>query len=157
MKVNEMLLGLVMLVLGGAVFLASWGFSPLPGQSYGSDTMPRAVGAFGLCVAVALLIQAAAPGGRIPRLSLADWTRDRKALAGIAAVIGGGLGYCLLSDLLGFVPLAFLVLCGLMLLHQTPLLVVLPVAALATLAVQQIFGRLLLVPLPQSGVFGFLW
>ncbi|WP_172331927.1 tripartite tricarboxylate transporter TctB family protein [Mangrovicoccus sp. HB161399] len=157
MKANAMLLGLVMLVLSGAVFLASWTFSPLPGQAYGSDTMPRAVGAFGLCVAVALLLQAAAAGERLPRLALSGWTRERRALTGLAAAAGAVIGYCLLSDLAGFVPTAFLILLGLMLLQRTPVLAALPLAAAATLAVQQIFGRLLLVPLPQSGLLSFLW
>ncbi|MBE3639960.1 tripartite tricarboxylate transporter TctB family protein [Mangrovicoccus algicola] len=156
MRANPMLLGLVMAGLGGAVFIGSWQYSPLPGQSYGSDTMPRAVGAFGICVAGALLLQAGAARDLVPRLSAPDWMREPRALAGLAAVPAAVLAYCLLSGWLGFVPVIFALLCALMALQRTPVLRMLLLAALATALVQQIFGRLLLVPLPRgvlSGLF----
>ncbi|WP_394156127.1 tripartite tricarboxylate transporter TctB family protein [Loktanella salsilacus] len=157
MKLNHMSLGLVMLALSGAVFAASWQYSPLPGQPYGSDTMPRAVGAFGLCVSVALIVQALRAGKALPRFARADWMSDARAVVGVLAVLGTGLAYCLLSGMTGFLPMAFLIVLTLMLLQRAPLLLALLLAAVAALVVQQIFGRFLLVPLPRSGFLEMLW
>ncbi|WP_108258042.1 MGH1-like glycoside hydrolase domain-containing protein [Mangrovicoccus ximenensis] len=102
------------------------------------------------------------PAGRAVLRREAGWLSLERSgavllLAGAAAVLACGFGYCLLSGLTGFVPLVFAAMLGLMLLHRTPVLAALPLAAIAAIAVQQIFGRLLLVPLPRSGLLSFLW
>jgi putative tricarboxylic transport membrane protein len=157
MKANTLLLGLIMLLVGAAVFASSWSFSPLPDQSYGSDTMPRAVGIFGLGIGAALVLQALAAGERVPRAIPADWAGDPRRVAGMTCAILGVVAYILLADVVGFVSIAVVLLLALMLLRRTRPVVAVIVAVLAALAVQQIFGRLLLVPLPRSDFLTFLW
>jgi putative tricarboxylic transport membrane protein len=157
MKANTSLLGLLMLVAGAAVLFSSWSFSPLPNQSFGSDTMPRLVGIFGLAVGLALVVQAWKAGERAPRLEVGDWAVDPRRLGTIATALLGVVAYILLSDALGFLPVAFLLLLCLMLLRRTNPILAIIVALIGALAVQQAFGRLLLVPLPRSGFLEFLW
>jgi putative tricarboxylic transport membrane protein len=157
MKANTFLLGLVMLAAGLAVFASSWWFSPLPNQAYGSDTMPRAVGIFGLGIGAALVIQALAAGQRLPRLEILDWATDPRRVGGMAVAILGVLAYVMFSKAVGFLPVAFLLLLALMLLRGTRPALAIPIALAAAILVQQLFGRFLLVPLPRSGFLGFLW
>jgi putative tricarboxylic transport membrane protein len=157
MKANTSLLGLLMLVAGAVVLFSSWSFSPLPNQSFGSDTMPRLVGIFGLAVGLALVMQAWKAGERAPRLEVGDWAVDPRRLGTIATALMGVVAYILLSDILGFLPVAFLLLICLMLLRRTNPILAIVVALIGALAVQQAFGRLLLVPLPRSGFLEFLW
>ncbi|MET3598398.1 tripartite tricarboxylate transporter TctB family protein [Martelella mangrovi] len=148
MKANTFLLGLVMLFAGLAVFASSWLFSPLPNQSYGSDTMPRLVGCLGIVIACALIIEARYQGQRAPRLEILEWLRDPRRVAGMLATIAGVLAYVLLSDQLGFPGVAFPLVFALMVLAGTRVVVALPAAAMAVVVVYLIFGRLLMVPLP---------
>lgn len=157
MKVNSILLGILMLLAGATVFVSSWNFSTLPNQSYGSDTMPRAVGLFGLGIGIALVLQGIAAGERRPAGGLTEWTRDPRRLAGMGAAILAVVCYILFSGMTGFLPIAFLLLLGLMLVGGARPIVAIVCAALAALLVQQIFGRFLLVPLPRSDLLNFLW
>nr|WP_272211918.1 tripartite tricarboxylate transporter TctB family protein [Marinicella sp. W31]MDC2877808.1 tripartite tricarboxylate transporter TctB family protein [Marinicella sp. W31] len=155
MKANTFLLGIVMLFAGLAVFASSWMFSPLPNQSYGSDTMPRVVGVFGILIALALLIEARHEGQHAPRLEILEWLRDPRRVAGMLATVAGVLAYVLLSDKFGFLGVAFPLVFALMVLAKTRVLVALPTAAAAAVAVYLIFGRLLMVPLPGPDFLRF--
>lgn len=156
MKANTFFLGLAMLLMGGTVFASSWLYHPLPDQSYGSDTMPRLVGFFGLCVGVALIVQALRAGQWTPVLTVQPWLTDVRRAGGMVAAAVGVLAYVMLADQLGFLGVAIPLVLALMLLRGARLRLALPVAVVISLAVYLLFAGLLLVPLPGPDLIALL-
>lgn len=157
MRVTDLTLGLLTLLGGIAIYISALGFKAIPGQAYGAGTMPRAIALVTVLTGVFIIVKAALAGERLPGLRLAAWTRDGAALARMGAVLALILAYILLSPVLGFLPTAFGVMVLAMMILRVRLIVALPVALLAALAIQQSFGKLLLVPLPRSALLSFLW
>ena len=162
MKFNDVLLGLMVLAGGVAIYLSSLGFTPIPGQAYGAETMPRALSLLCVCLGLFITIRGVAaagwrPSSWRPGVAFADWAHSPASLLALAITILAIVAYIVLSPPLGFVPVAFAVLFVLMLTLRTPPLTALLVSALAVVVVQQAFGRILLVPLPRNAWLSFLW
>ncbi len=157
MRVSDLTLGILTLLGGIAIFWSAINFQAIPGQAYGAGTMPRAVGSVTVLVGLFMIVQAVLSGDHRIGLQLADWTRDRAALGRGAVVLLLILGYILVSPVLGFVPTAFIVMFAAMLTLGTRVHIAMIVSVLATIVIQQSFGKLLLVPLPRSEFFSFLW
>lgn len=157
MRVTNLTLGLLTLLGGIAIYLSAMGFKAIPGQDYGAGTMPRAIALVTVLTGGFMVIRAIMSGERLPGLQLDDWTRDRAAILRMIAVLALIVAYILLSPLLGFVPAALAVMVLAMMLLGVRMLVAFPVALVASLAIQQSFGKLLLVPLPRSSFLSFLW
>ncbi|MGB3556103.1 MAG: tripartite tricarboxylate transporter TctB family protein [Jannaschia sp.] len=157
MKLNDALLGFVLIAAAVAIWFSAQNFSRLPNQAYGSETMPLALSALAFCLGLFMVAKGVLAREAIPRLRRADWTRTPGAVAGVAVALALVVGYILLSGRLGFIPVAAVTILILMLVMRVRWWVAVPLSALATLAIQQAFGRLLLVPLPRSEVFSFLW
>ena len=157
MKLDDLALGLLLVAASVGIWISAQGFSRLPNQAYGSETMPLALAALALGLGLFLAVQGLRAGGRWPAVARADWTRAPGAVAAVAAALALVVGYILLSDRIGFLPTAFAVILALMLVMRVRPLLALPLSVLAAVAIQQAFGRLLLVPLPRSGFLGFLW
>lgn len=157
MKFNDVLLGLMVLAGGIAIYVSSLGFTPIPGQAYGAETMPRTLAL--LCVGLGLFItvRGMVVAGWRPGLAFADWARSPTSLIALAITILAILAYILLAPKLGFVPVGFAVLLVLMLTLRTPPLAAVLVSLVAVIVVQQAFGRILLVPLPRNAWLSFLW
>jgi putative tricarboxylic transport membrane protein len=157
MKFNDLTLGLIVLVAGIAIYLSSLQFSPIPGQSYGAETMPRTIAFLSLGLGLFMIGKSLAVGMTRPGIVMADWTRSPASLGGLATAILLILGYILFSDAVGFVPIAFAVMLVLMLTLRVKLSTAILVSLVAAVVIQQAFGRLLLVPLPRNAFLGFLW
>ena len=157
MKLNDSALGLILIVAAIAIRWSATGFSRLPNQAYGSETMPIALSALALGLGVYMVGQGVVARDGLPRARMAEWARAPGAVARVALALTLVAGYVLLAGRLGFVPVSVAILLVLMLATRVRLWVAIPVAAFATLVIQQAFGRLLLVPLPRSDALGFLW
>ena len=157
MRMNDLTLGLVVLAGAVAIFLSALQFSPIPGQAYGAETMPKAIALLTFGLGLYLVGRSLAAGETRPAMVLAGWTRSPASLLGLAAAIGLVLAYILFSGTVGFLPMAFIVTAGLMLVLGVRPLTAIAVSLLAVVVIQQAFGRLLLVPLPRSAMLGFLW
>ena len=156
MKLNDLSLGILVLLCGVGIYLSALGFSPIPGQAYGAETMPRTIALVAIGLGIFMTGKAVVVRSSEPALSLSDWTRSPVALLGLSVAVGSILFYILFSKAIGFVPAAFLVIVALMLTLRTRPLPAVLLSLLATILIQQAFGRLLLVPLPRSAL-GFLW
>lgn len=156
MKLNDLSLGILVLLCGSGIYLSALQFSPIPGQAYGAETMPTTIALVAIGLGVFMIGKAVVARSEQPLLALSDWTRSPMALVGLSVALGLTLFYILFSRALGFVPTAFLVIVTLMLTLRTRPLTAIVVSLVATIAIQQAFGRLLLVPLPRSAL-GFLW
>lgn len=151
MKIDDLSLGIVVLLGAVALLVSALQFSPIPGQAYGAETMPNAIGLAGLTLGLVLVVRALRDGARRPGFERADWTRTPRALATLALTLALVVIYIAFSDVTGFIPMAFGILVVLMLALGVRAVVALPVALCAAVLVQLAFGRLLLVPLPRNG------
>jgi hypothetical protein len=157
MKFNDVSLGILLMLAGGAIWLSAQQFSRLPNQAYGSETMPLALSAVAVILGVFMVGRSLVAGGRWPSVSRAEWTLARGAVAGFVAVIGLILAYIVLADRLGFLPVAVAVIWSLMVVMRVRWWLAGVLSFVAALAIQQAFGRLLLVPLPRTEYLQFIW
>lgn len=148
MRLNDALLGAILVVFAGWVWWMTTFFPAFPGQDYGPNLFPRILAAgIGGCGAV-LVLRGLRSGA--PAVALAGWTREPARLLSFLLVPGAALAYMLLADRLGFIPTAFLLLSGLSLWFRARPLLALPVAAGMTLLVHWFFAGLMRVPLPRG-------
>lgn len=149
MRINDLLLGLLLVLIGAITIWAAWDFPAMPRQRYGAGTFPTVIGGL-LSILGALL---AARGWRQHR-PLLVWqgeiamTRVALSLAAVAAAVAA---YALLTPILGFpvvVPAMMTLLIGW--LSRGRWVLAATVAVLATLLVWLAFAELLHVPLQMG-------
>ncbi|SMF13987.1 putative tricarboxylic transport membrane protein [Tistlia consotensis] len=160
MKVNDAVPGAILIAFAAGVLYQTLSFPPMPGQDYGPALFPQIIGILMVISGLALVVRglrtrrgsgaAGGPtaGGRM--LEVADWMQSPAHLANFALLIALLIFYILVAKPLGFIPTSFLVLAALMtrLRGLRHLGSSLAIAAVATLAIQQMFGVILRVPLP---------
>jgi putative tricarboxylic transport membrane protein len=148
-RVNDAVSGAALVLFALAMIWYTRTFPEMPGQHYGPALFPVLIG-IGLLLTGAILIASGVARLRTePLFSGGAWLRSGPHLINFAAVIGGLLLYILISDRLGFIPTALLLLFGWLLLFRRGKPISSLVIALAvTLAVDYLFSELLLVPLP---------
>ncbi len=148
MRLNDWLLGALLLGFAGWIWWMTTFFPAFPGQDYGPNLFPRILaGGIGVCGAMLVL---RGLRQRAPVLALEDWTRDPTRLLSFLLIPAATLFYLLLSDRLGFIPTAFIILLVLFLWFRARPLVALPVAAGMTLVVHWFFSSLMRIPLPRG-------
>jgi putative tricarboxylic transport membrane protein len=154
MRLNDAVLGAILLGFAGWVWWLTTFFPAFPGQDYGPNLFPRILAsAIGICGAL-LLLRGLRERGRL--LTLDGWTREPARVVSVLSIPAAGLFYLLFSDALGFIPTAFLILFVLFLWFRTRVVVALPVAAVMTLLVHWFFSGLMRVPLPRGLMDPFL-
>jgi putative tricarboxylic transport membrane protein len=157
MRVNDAVLGLVLILGAAAVALQAHGFPDLPGQSFGSSLMPTLIAAgLGGC-GVALVVGGLRRRDE-PWLALGPWARSPGRILDAALVLGGLVAVILLWHRLGFVILAT-GLTGLLITRFRGGHAVgsFAIAVAAVLVIDWAFRHLLLVPLPQGPLTGLYW
>ena len=151
MRANDAVSGAILILFAAAVIALTATFPAFPGQKYGPALFPRLLGS-GLIVCGALLIwrglSARRQGARW--LSLAPWTADPGRRLSFLAVLGAILFYILAAEPLGFIPVSFLILGGLLVWFGVRWIVALPLAVGFTLLIHYFFGSLMRVPLPRG-------
>ncbi len=138
--------GVLLALLGSYVFLAARTFPNLPGGYPGPGLFPQLLGVILALSGVGLLAHGALTGALLRRVPLVRASRKEKA--GALLVILAVVLYILLVDRLGFVPLAFLILAGLMLALGVSARWSIGLGVALTVLLYLLFGRLLHVPLP---------
>ena len=146
MRLNDAVIGGLLLAFAIAVFAYARTLPAIPGQDYGAAVFPMLV-AVGLGGCGGLLV---ASGLRRWEGAVAwnEWARSHHAWAKLTAVFALVLAYILASRLVGFVPMSILLLLIFFVLMGVRWWVAVPVALAATLLIQQTFSNLLRVPLP---------
>lgn len=145
MKLNDAIIGAVLIAFALIAGLEARSFPQVPGQNYGAALFPLII-SVGLGVAGLLLV---ASGLR--RWSAAppvDLGGAPGRFVNVGLVIAALVFYILASEPLGFIPTAFVIVAGLLLRLRGRPLSSIAIAAGTVLAVHQAFNEWLLVPLP---------
>ena len=154
MRLNDALLGALLLGFAGWVWWLTTFFPAFPGQDYGPNLFPRILAA-GIAVCALLLVLR---GLRARRglITFEAWVREPMRLASFLAIPGAALFYILVSEPVGFIPTSFLLLTALFLWFRTRPVVALPSALGVTLLVHWFFAGMMRVPLPRGVMDPFL-
>lgn len=148
MRINDAILGLILVVVAGAILVHIAGFPTLPGQPYGPATFPRIVAIMMLVSGLLLVI-----GGYRDRLAtgyvqVESWMRQPQALLKMACVPTFIVLYALFSPAVGFPILAAGLLFAFVYILSRRLLTAALTAVVASAAMWFGFSEVLGVPLP---------
>ena len=157
MKINDVLSGCCIGGFGVAVFMYARTFPPMLGQNVGPNLFPQLI-AVGLMVcAIFLVLRGLKTRGAEPWVTLPGWVRQRRITLGFLLVPLVLLFYVGVSESLGFIPTAFLLLIALFIVFEVRLRTALIVAVLGTLVMHTMFYKILRVPLPWGVLEAFAW
>lgn len=147
MRVNDLVMGVVMALIGAITVWGSRDFPAMPRQEFGAGTFPTLIGGL-LMLLGALLALRAWRRGDLGFTWQGEASASRVFLC-LAAVVAAVVGYLLLAPLLGFPVVAWLVttlMIGWLSDGRWGLAVL--VGGVATLLIWLAFVELLRVPLP---------
>ena len=157
MKLNDAVFGFLLLILGIAVLAIVQDYPKIPGQQVGPALFPGLV-AVGLCVGgLILLVRGWLARGSTPWLVVDDWIQSPRHVLALVVLIGSVLFYILVSQWLGFLISAVLILTALFRVLQLSLARSVLIAVIATLVIHFAFYKLLRVPLPWGVLTPYAW
>ncbi|HZY18137.1 MAG TPA: tripartite tricarboxylate transporter TctB family protein [Ramlibacter sp.] len=157
MKLNDAVFGGLLVALGALVLGAVQGYPRIPGQPVGPALFPGLIAA-GLCLCGLILVVRGWRQRHEQRwFAWDDWVRSPRHVLAFALAVGSVLFYILVSERLGFLPSATLILLALFLVLRVPPGRAVLVAVLAALLVHLAFYKLLRVPLPWGVLKGIAW
>lgn len=149
MRANDLITGLLIIMLATAMIAYTGTFPPFPGQKYGPSLFPRILGAGLILCGVLLMLRgrrALAQGEAL--FGMDPVFRAPKAAIAAGAILAAILFYILASETLGFVITAFIVMLALLLLYGTRPVPALAIALVSVLCIDWFFGWMFRVPLP---------
>jgi putative tricarboxylic transport membrane protein len=148
-RLNDAVIGVALILFALAMIWYTCTFPAMPGQDFGPALFPVLIGIGFLVTGAILVISGLARMRTEPLFSGGAWLRSPHHVASFLAVVLGLLFYILISDRLGFIPTAALLLFALLvILRRGRPLSSLAMALITTLAVNYAFTKFLLVPLP---------
>ena len=157
MKINDVLSGCCIGGFGAAIFMHARTFPPMVGQNVGPNLFPQIIAGGLLVCAFLLIVRGVKTLGSEPWFTLPGWLRQGRIALGFALVPLALLFYVAVSETLGFIPSAFLLLMALFLVFAVRLRTALTIASLGSLTIHAVFYMLLRVPLPWGVLEPFAW
>jgi len=155
MRLNDALLGVLLLGVAITLFFASRGFPSIPGQQIGAGAFPTVLAlGFALCGTILVI---SGIRHRAPAITWADWTREPNGIRNVLVVIGLVIFYIAFARQLGFMLTMAPVLFVMLRLFGVGWLLSLAIAIIAVLGMQYLFGRVLLVPLSWGLLAPIRW
>jgi len=150
----DVLLGSIFALVGALIFLHAMSFPNLKGGYPGPGLFPQLLGVLLFLAGLGIAIQAAVKRALPRTLPLSDFSRREKITA--ALVVLSIVGYIVFVDTVGFIPLAIVIMLGMMLRTGVPWGWSVVVSLGVTLAIYILFNRILHVPLPGGVLKGWL-
>ncbi|MBM1172565.1 tripartite tricarboxylate transporter TctB family protein [Microvirga arabica] len=146
MRVNDAVIGILLLAFAIATFAYARTLPAIPGQEYGAAVFPMLI-AVGLGGCGVVLV---ASGLRHWQGAVvwSDWARTHHSWTKLAVVVGLVMTYILTASTIGFVPVSILVLLIFLMMMRVRWWIAAAAAIATTMLIQQTFGGLLRVPLP---------
>lgn len=157
MKVNDFLVGALLMALAVAILVHIRVFPNIPGQRIGPAAFPGLIAALLALCSLILMVRGWKARRGADWIALMPWMRSPPHLLNFSLAVGGLVVYAWLSERLGFIVSGTLLLCPLFLaLRVRPLAT--PVLALGvTLVIHTLFYKLLRVPLPWGLIEPLAW
>jgi putative tricarboxylic transport membrane protein len=151
LRANDAVVGLVLILFAAAMIAVTLGFPAFRGQNYGPALFPRILGT-GLIVCGLVLMWNGIVARRAgaPWVTLASWVYDPVRVTSFLLVIAMLLLYILLSETVGFIPIAIVFLGGLFLWLGVKPLPAAVISVVSTLLIHWFFATMLRVPLPRG-------
>jgi putative tricarboxylic transport membrane protein len=156
-RANDVISGLVLIVLSLAMIALTANFPEFPGQKYGPALFPRILGV-GVIICGALIIMNGLRARRTgaPWVEIAPWVHEPWRVGSFLLTLVMLLLYILVSETVGFILIALVFLGSLFVWLGVRPLTALVVTVVATLSIQYFFGTLLRVPLPRGWLTNFM-
>jgi putative tricarboxylic transport membrane protein len=155
MKVNDAIVGALLVALAIAILVHIQGYPLIPGQKYGPALFPGLIAVGFIATGVLLVVRGLRSGA--PPVRFAPWLASRALLTNFLAVVAALVFYIVAADRLGFVLTGFVLLLGLFVKFGVRAGRATLIAAIATLAIHAVFYKLLRVPLPWGLLERFAW
>lgn len=151
MRANDAISGLILILLAVAMIAMTSTFPAFPGQPYGPSMFPRVLGTL-LIICGGLLVWRGLAARRAGAawVDMAPWTRLPWRVVSFFLMLLSLLGYILFGDMIGFIPIAIVILLSLFLWFGVRPLSAVVTALVATFAIHWFFANLLRVPLPRG-------
>ena len=155
MRLNDAIIGAVLIALAAALAFWSQGFPDIPGQQYGAAVFPTLIAA-GLAGSGILLIASGVRHGG-PAVAWADWARERHGLRNVVITVAAILFYILAADTLGFILTMVPILLVMFRLLGVGWLITIVLSVVVTFAIHYLFVNQLYVPLPWGLLATVRW
>jgi len=178
MKINDALSGLLVALFAIAIYVYA-DTLPAMGQQIGPNVFPQVLAAGFMICAVLLMVRGlrsirrgaaiTSHGTTIPTIgqddddadtrwfSVPSWVHSGRSVFAFLLIPVSLVFYIWVSEPLGFLLTAFILLTVLFLTFRTRVMVALPVAALSALVIHSLFYKLLKVPLPWGILQPLAW
>ncbi len=157
MKLNDAIMGALLLALALAILVHIQGFPNIPGQNIGPAAFPGLLAVLLAGCSLALIWRGWHARHGTAWVEFGSWLASREHVVNFLVTVGGLVFYLLAADYLGFLITGTLLLAVMFLTLRVRLTLILPIALVATLAVHTIFYKLLRVPLPWGLLQPIAW
>ena len=157
MRINDAILGAVLLAFALAVFGYARTLPAMPGQSVGPDVFPTLIAAGLGAFALMLILGGIRNRATMPAVALSGWARSPKRLGRLALCALLVVFYILAAERLGFMPTAAIILAILLLAMDVGPLLAIALAVGLSIGVHILFYAVLKVPLPWGFMRPFAW
>ncbi|WP_244574680.1 tripartite tricarboxylate transporter TctB family protein [Cohaesibacter sp. ES.047] len=150
-------MGGLLILFSLAILYEISSFPSVPGQSVGSDLMPRII-AFGFILGgLSLIITDLRRTDRARLVSFGNWIKDQRRVLQALVILLGTASFIPFVNDIGFPLLSAILLIALFLVFQLRIIVAIPVSVVAAFAIHTIFNKLFLVPLPWGLLEPIAW
>jgi putative tricarboxylic transport membrane protein len=160
MRVDDSIVGVVLIVFAAAVIAHAQSFPTLGGMDVGPALFPTVIGGGMILCGAAMIAQSALArrrGAGAPWVVRADWARRWRPWANAALVLIAVVAFALLLDPLGYHLAALGALVVLLLWLRVRPVTAVPVAIVTTAATHELFYGWLRVPLPWGLLEPVAW
>ena len=158
MRINDLVFGVVLILVQIAILIDTSFYPSMPGQSVGPALFPNVIGVGFALSGVALIISGARTYAAHGLVELGQWARSGGHIFDVGLVIGGLVLLILVWDRVGFLIGGTILTAGLIARFRGGKWATsIAIAVVACFIVDLSFRRLLLVPLPLGPLTGIYW
>jgi putative tricarboxylic transport membrane protein len=148
MKLNDMVWGVMLMVLGVFVLADVRTYPSIPGQQYGPNAFPGLLAALLIGCAVILFAKGWRERANHPWFEAGAWLRSPLQVRNFAITVAGLVFYIIAAEKLGFLVCGSAMLAALFWSLRVRPALILPIAVISSFVIHAIFYKGLRVPLP---------
>lgn len=157
MKLNDAILGALLLLLSLAVLFAVRNFPTIPGQNVGPAAFPTLLAVLLAGSAIALIVRGWRERSAGTWVQFGSWLKSPQHVTNFLVTVGMLVFYIFAADWLGFILTGMVILCTIFYTLKVKRSLIVPIALVATLLIHTIFYKGLRVPLPWGLLQPIAW